>query len=166
MRTDHKPSFSLGVLAGSRHHFVQLAARLGIRLHLPIPIVVRPGMKQRLQLATLLRRELLNRPLDFSNRAHGTKLSGMHYGVNSRPCPDPTPRLLQAQSTLNSQPSTINTMLACPPRKAPLPASISAFSFQRFSFSLGALNQSNGLFSVAPALRPPASTSRETSRAR
>jgi len=62
---------------------VQLAARLGVRLQLPVPIVVRPGMKQRLELAPLLRRELFNRPLDFSNRAHGTKLNGMHYDVNS-----------------------------------------------------------------------------------
>ena len=40
----------LGVLAGSRHHFVQFSTRFGIHLHLPIPIVVRPGVKQCLQL--------------------------------------------------------------------------------------------------------------------
>ena len=40
-------------------------------------------MKQRLQLATLLRREFLNRPFDLSKRAQGTKLSVMHYAVNS-----------------------------------------------------------------------------------
>src|ERR1017187_402094 len=73
----------LGALAGSRHHFMQLPARLGIRLHLPIPIVVRPRVKQCLQLATLVRRGLLNRPLDLSNLAHGTKCNAMHSGVNS-----------------------------------------------------------------------------------
>jgi hypothetical protein len=40
-------------------------------------------MKQPLQLATRLRRELFNRPLDLGNLAHGTKLSVMHYGINS-----------------------------------------------------------------------------------
>ena len=75
----------LGVFAGSRHHFVQLPARLGIRFHLPVPIVVRLGMKQCLQLATLLRRELFYRPLDLSNRAHGTNLSVTHSGVNLMP---------------------------------------------------------------------------------
>src|ERR1035441_10538422 len=47
------------------------------------------------------------------------------------------PELLTARCParvfLNSQPLTINTMLAGPPRKAPLPAVISAFSFQHFS---------------------------------
>jgi hypothetical protein len=34
-------------------------------------------MEQRFQLATLLWRELVNRSLDFSNRAHAGKLSPM-----------------------------------------------------------------------------------------
>jgi hypothetical protein len=85
LRRESQLLASLGDLAGSRDHFVQLAARLGIRLHLAIPIVVRPGMKQCLQLATLLRRELFNRPLDLSNCAYGTKLGIMHYGVNLMP---------------------------------------------------------------------------------
>ena len=118
----------LGVLAGSRHHFVQLAARLGIRLHLPVPIVVRPGMKQRLQLATLLRREFLNRPFDLSNRAHGTKLNVMHYAVNSanpvvaNPLePIGHPRFhaagCLARLSLNNQRSTLNHSYAPPARQ-------------------------------------------------
>jgi hypothetical protein len=73
----------LGILFRSFHQPIQLAARLGIRSHLAIPIVVRPGMEQRFQLATLLRRELVNRSLDFSNRAHAGKLSAMRKGVNA-----------------------------------------------------------------------------------
>lgn len=121
---------SSGVFAGSRHHFVQLTARLGISLHLPIPIVVRPGMKQCLQLATLLRRELFNRPFDFSNCAHGTKLSAVLYGVNLMPAGAAT-RLLRPpkQSTSAPDPSTINAQPSTTPA---------------------------GLFSVDPVLRPPA----------
>jgi hypothetical protein len=47
-------------------------------------------------------------------------------------------------------------MLAGPPRKALLAALISAFGFQRFSFSVRSLNRSGGLLSVALVLRPPA----------
>src|ERR1035437_6144970 len=165
MRTDHKSSFSCVLLARSRHHFVQLAARLGIRLHLPIPIVVRPGMKQRLQLATLLRRELLNRPLDFSNRAHGTKLSGMHYGVNSRPCPDPTPRLLQAQSTLNPQQLT-----PCWPAHRARRRSLLRFQLSVFSVSAFPLAPSTNLTVCFPSprlyARRPAQIGRASCRER
>jgi hypothetical protein len=58
---------------------VRLAARLGVRLHLPVPIVVRPGVKQRLQLATL-----------FSNRAHGTEWQGcikLRFSGRGQPVP-------------------------------------------------------------------------------
>jgi hypothetical protein len=40
-------------------------------------------MEQRLQLATLLRREAINRGLDFSHRAHAGKLSATWVGVNA-----------------------------------------------------------------------------------
>ena len=73
----------LGIFFRSLHQPIQLAARLSIRSHLAIPIVVRPGMEQRFQLATLLWRELVNRSLDFSNRAHAGKLSPMGKGVNA-----------------------------------------------------------------------------------
>jgi hypothetical protein len=39
-------------------------------------------MQQGLQLATLLKRESVNRSLDFSNRAHSGKLSAIGNGVN------------------------------------------------------------------------------------
>jgi len=73
----------LGIFFRSFHQPIQLAARLSIRSHLAIPIIVRPRMEQRFQLATLLRRELVNRSLDFSNRAHVGKLSAMRNDVNS-----------------------------------------------------------------------------------
>jgi hypothetical protein len=40
-------------------------------------------MQQCLQLATLLQRKLLNRSVNFSNRAHAEKLSAMRIGVNA-----------------------------------------------------------------------------------
>lgn len=60
----------LGVFPGCRHHFMQLPSKLGVLGHLAIPIIVRPGVQQRLQLAPLLRGKLVNGSLDFSNRAH------------------------------------------------------------------------------------------------
>ena len=47
----------------------------GVPFHLPIPIVILEWMQKRFQLATLLERELVNRSLDFSSRAHGGKLN-------------------------------------------------------------------------------------------
>src|ERR1035437_7636462 len=55
----------------------------GIALHLPIPIIILERMQQCFQLATLLQRELVNRSLDFSNRAHAGKLSAMRRSVNA-----------------------------------------------------------------------------------
>lgn len=47
----------------------------GITLHLAIPIVVLKRMQHCLQFAPFLRRELINRSHDFSNRTHIEKLS-------------------------------------------------------------------------------------------
>ena len=63
----------------------------GIALHLPVPIVILERMQQCLQLATLLQRELVNRSLDFSNRAHAGKLSVLQFGFNAAK-PDLTQR--------------------------------------------------------------------------
>src|ERR1035441_5713994 len=60
------------------------------------------------------RLELINRPLDFSHRAHGAKLSAMLYGVNLMPAGAATRLLRPARqyisapdlSTINAQPST------------------------------------------------------------
>jgi hypothetical protein len=76
------PKFSFGdVVVHLSHELVELASG-GITFHLPIPIIVRSRMQKRFQLATLLRRELVNRSLDFGNRAHAGKLSAMRKGVN------------------------------------------------------------------------------------
>jgi hypothetical protein len=44
-----------------------------VTLHLLIPRIILDGVQQSLQLATLLQRELVDRRLDFSHRAQGTK---------------------------------------------------------------------------------------------
>jgi len=80
----------LGIFLRGFHQPIQLSAGFGVALHLAVPIVVRPGMEQRLQLATLLRREAVNRGLDFSHRAHAGKLSPRRRGVN-----EPKPNFVQ-----------------------------------------------------------------------
>jgi hypothetical protein len=55
----------------------------GIALHLLVPFVALERMQQCLQLAALLQRELVNRRLYFSNRAHAGKLSVTRIGVNA-----------------------------------------------------------------------------------
>jgi hypothetical protein len=73
---------SFGVFFRRFHQFIEFAARLGIALHLPIPIIILERMQQRFQLATLLQRKPLNRTENFSNRAHAGKLSAIGNGVN------------------------------------------------------------------------------------
>ena len=58
----------------------------GIGLHLSIPVVVRKRMQERLQFRALLQREFLDGRPDFSNRAHGGKLSAKRKGVNKAIC--------------------------------------------------------------------------------
>jgi hypothetical protein len=54
----------------------------GIPLHLPVPLVIFERVQQRLQLASLLWRKLVNRSLDFSNRTHAKNLNSKRKNVN------------------------------------------------------------------------------------
>src|ERR1035437_3269856 len=80
IKVNESPGFGFGFRLAVQG--VELAGG-GIAFHLFVPFVVLERMQQCLQLATLLQRELVNRSLDFSNRAHAGKLSAMRFGVNA-----------------------------------------------------------------------------------
>ncbi len=66
-----RQTFAFFVFLSSRFHEpIQFPSRLGIFLHLPVPIIIFDWIKKSSQFTTLLRTELLDRGLDFFHPAH------------------------------------------------------------------------------------------------
>ena len=92
-------TFAFFVFLSSRFHEpIQFPSRLGIFLHLPVPIIILDWIQQSSQFTALFRTQLFNRGLDFFHSAHAPSVPVNGISGNSRVILDVCPAIYSVQS--------------------------------------------------------------------